>query len=453
MAGLGSLLSGIQRNTLFQIAEYGVAQTVLGGLLAPEADALSQTVYQANPVAILTPAEAAAAVMRNLWPMAQGEAEALRSGINAERFRVLTGLAGNAPGPGDLAVALRRKLISPDRYLEGIRQGLLRDEWAELPKQLAVVQPSPEAMLAAYLEGQLSEAEARKRYAELGGDPDYFTILFHTQGQAPTPVQAADMANRGLIPWAGTGPDAVSFEQAFLEGPWRNKWLEPFKAAAQYFPPPRTITAMYREGSLSRAQAMHYLQAQGLTEELAAAYLKSGSDQKTAATKDLARTTVTQLYGDRLISRDQAGSFLEGLGYDAEEAGFILAIEDARLVQRYLGTAVGRIHTLYVGHKITRQVATATLARLELAANQVDDLVGLWDYERAATVRTLTPSEIASGYKLGLLTLEDAQGRLEELGYQPHDAWLYLSIHTKGPVTETPPAPDAIVPGPTGTGG
>jgi hypothetical protein len=55
------------------------------------------------------------------------------------------------------------------------------------------------------------------------------------------------MANRGIIPWSGSGPRSTSFEQAFLEGPWRNKWLGPFRKAAEYFPPPRTITAMYNE--------------------------------------------------------------------------------------------------------------------------------------------------------------------------------------------------------------
>lgn len=452
MAGLGSLLSGIQRNTLFQIAEYQVAGAVLGGLLEPEADALRQTVYDANPLAILSPEVAAEAVLRNVWPADRAAAEAQRSGINRERFDVLARLAGNAPDPTSLAVALRRKLISSDRYLDGIRQGRLRDEWAGLVQQLAVQQPSPEAILQAYLEGQVTEGVARADYAKLGGDPDYFDILYHSQGQAPSPVQAADMANRGIIGWKGTGPDAVSFEQAFLEGPWRNKWLGPFREAAQYFPPPRTITAMYREGSLTRAQAMHYLQAQGLTAELAAAYLKSGSATKTAATKDLARSTVETLYRDRLISLDQATGFLEGLGYDTEEAGFILAIQDVAVVQRYLAAAVGRIHTLYVGHKITRAVATSTLARLDLGSSQVADLVGIWDFERAATVKALTPSEIAQGYKLELITLDDAQARLEELGYQPHDAWLYLSIHLKGPVG-TAPDPNAITPGPAATGG
>lgn len=439
MAGVGSLLSGIQKNTLFQIAEYQIAGAVLGGLLEPEADALRQTVYEANPLAILSPEVAAEAVLRNVWPKARAAAEAQRSGINGERFDVLTRLAGNAPDPGSLAVALRRKFISQDRYLEGVRQGRLRDEWAELVKKLAVQEPSPVDALEALLEGQLPEAKARELYARFGGDPEHFQWLFDSRGSAPTPGQAAEMANRGIIPWSGSGAGVVSFEQAFLEGPWRNKWLQPFRKAAEYFPPPRTITAMYNEGSLTRARAMELLRAQGLADDLAAAYLTSGSSQKTAPSKDLAQSTITALYRDRLVTKANALAFLESLGYDRDEAEFVLAVVDVQVVQRFLDSAVGRIHTLYVGHKITRSAATSALAQLDVPAETLDDLIGIWDLERSANVRTLTPSEVAAAYKLTLIGQAEAQELLEQLGYQPHDAWLYLSVHIKAAQPDEPP--------------
>lgn len=452
MAALGSLLSGIQKNTLFQIAEYQVAGALLGGVLEPEADALRQTVYDANPVAILSPADAADAVLRNVWPRDRAAAEAQRSGVNGERFDVLARLAGNAPDPTSLAVALRRKLITPERYLDGIRQGRLRDEWAELVRELAVQQPSPADALAAALEGQLSMARAQELFAAFGGDPQHFGWLFDTQGSAPSPVELGDMANRGIIGWTGTGPAATSFEQGFLEGPWRNKWLEPMRKAAVYYPPPRTITAMYNEGSLTRARAMELLQQQGLAADLAAAYLSSGSSQKTKPSKDLARGTIETLYRDHLVTRANAAGFLESLGYDASEADFMLAVVDVEVTQRFLSAAVGRIHTLYVGHKVSREAATSALAQLDVPAETLPDLVGIWDLERAANVRTLTPAEIANAYKLTLLDQPTAQAMLEQLGYQPHDAWLYLSIHLKAAQGDEP-AVGAVNPGPGPVGG
>lgn len=435
LSGLASTLGG----TVGQVFLYNATSTVLGGLLAPEAQALSNLVFSLNPTVPLSPAEAAAAVVRGELTEEQAAAEAVQSGTNATRFHTLTRITGQAPGPADLAVALRRGLIDAATYDRGVRQGNLRDEWADLIRALAVQQPSPTAMLQAELEGQLDHAEALARYVKLGGDPDYYPILFDTQGQAPSPTEALDLANRGIIPWAGRGPDVVSYEQAFLEGPWRNKWEAPFRALGEYLPPPRTVTAMYKEGSLTHDRAAELLRKTGLAPDLAEAYLASGSSQKTDKTKDLAQSTIVTLYRDRLIDAATAGGMLESLGYDGTEAGFLLAIADLELAQRYLTAAVSRVHTLYVGHKIDRATALGVLAQLGVPSGGTGDIIGIWDFERQANVKTLTPAEIAAAFHAAIIDQATAQTLLEQAGYLPHDAWLYLSIHEKGALPGEPP--------------
>lgn len=437
MPSLGGLLGN---TTLQQLLIWQVGAQIVGAALAPYLTALQAGSYEINPTAPLSPADAAEAVLRNVWPDSRARQEARRSGIDGDRFDVLARLAGNAPDPTSLAVALRRQLIGPDRYLEGIRQGRLRDEWADLVRELAVQQPSPTAALEAYLEGQVSEGTARDLFARFGGDPDYFDMLYNTQGQAPTPTQALELANRGIIPWDGEGPDAVSFRQAFLEGPWRNKWSGPFRALGEYLPPPRTVTAMYGEGSIGRDRAIELLTKQGLAPDLAAAYVSSGSSTKTAKTRDLAQSTITALYRDRLVPRDAAAGFLEALGYDPGEADFVLQVVDVEVSQRFLTSAVGRIHTLYVGHKLDRASAIGVLGQLGVSVGNIDDLVSIWDLEEAANIKSLTPSEVAAALKLQLIDQAGAQARLEALGYEPGDAWLYLSIHAKEALPDQPAA-------------
>lgn len=445
MAGRGLL--GLGNNTLTQIALYQLVGQLLGAVLTPYAQAITNQVMQANPLVPLSPAELALAVERG--EISEGDAahQAAMSGINTERFHLLTRLAGQAPAPGDLAEALRRGIIDRATFDRGIVQGAMRAEWADLVRELSMRNPPPEAMLGAYLEGQLPEAEARERFAKLGGNPDYFDILYNSQGQAPTPTEAMELANRGVIPWEGTGPKSVSFQQAFLEGPWRNKWLTPFRALAEYLPPPRTVTAMFKEGSIDHARAAELLAKQGLAPDLAAAYLESGSNQKTAASRDLAQTTILELYRDRLIERPAAVDMLTGLGYDATEADFVLAIEDTRLAQRFLNLAVGRIHTLYVGHKLDRQATVNVLAQLGVIGQGASDLVAIWDWERAANVHVLTPADIRAAFHWKIIALADAQARLLELGMTPYDAWLYLSIAEHAAVGDAPPA-DALGPAP-----
>lgn len=428
MAGIGGILGN---PILEQILLYNVVGQLISSALTPYSIAISNSLNSLTPLLPLSPAEAAEATLRNIDVPGGAAHEASMGGISAERFAVMTQLAGNAPDPGSLAVALRRELIDNAQYVKGIRQGRLRDEWADLIRELAVVQPPPNAMLAALLEGQIPEGEARDKYAKLGGDPDYFDILLHTEGQAPTPVQALEMANRGIIPFGGSGPNAVSFEQAFLEGPWRNKWLPAFRKLGEYLPPPRTVTAMYHEGAISAGEATALLEKQGLTHDLASAYLVSSSKSRTAKSRDLAQSTILALYRDRIIPRAEARSLLETLGYEGPEADYVLEIEDLRLTQQAITHAVARVHTLYVGHKIDSAQAAEALAQLGVDATGAGDLLSVWEHERAANVRQLTPADIVAAVKLDLLAEPDALAMLVDHGYTDHDAWLYLSVHLK----------------------
>lgn len=440
-------LAGIGNNTLIQIVLYQLVGQLLGAVLSPYGQAITNQVNSATPLAPLSPEQLAALVERGEIELAPAAAQARMSGIDGDRFTLLTRLAGAAPAPGDLSEALRRGIIDRARYDRGVRQGAVRVEWADMIRELAVRQPSPDAMLNAYLEGQLPEDQARAHFAKLGGDPAYFDILYNSAGQAPTPIQALDMANRGIIPWGGTGPAATSYQQAFLEGPWRNKWSEPFRKLADYLPPPRTVTAMYKEGSISHARAAELLAKQGLASDLVEAYLKSGSAQKTEKSRDLAQSTILELYRDRLVNPTDAHDMLQGLGYDTDEADFLLGIEDAKLAQRFLSLAQGRVHTLYVGHKLDKNGTLAVLGRLGVDAEGAAELVSIWDWERSANVRVLAPSEVRQAFHYDIMDQATAQAELIGLGFTPFDAWVYLSIGHKGKLGNPPPA-DAVGPAP-----
>ncbi len=434
------MLGGVFNNALIQIVLYNLFGQLVGAAVTPAALSIQQEVYRVDPVVTLTPDQLAAAVVRGFMGRGPAVAEARLSGVDADRFGVMEHLAGSSPAPMDLAVAYRRKLIDRGELDDGLQQSGLRSEWHGLIRQLSVQLPPPELALNAYLEGQVPEGRARDLYALFGGDPDYFDVAYDTVGQAPTPLDAATMARRGIIPWTGRGPHVTSYEQAFLEGPWRNKWLDPIRQLSEYLPPPRTVVAMYREGSLTRARAAELLAQQNLQPDLVNAYLTSATETKVKATKDLALTTIRQLYADLIISRADALDYIIGLDYAHDEADLILQVEDLRITQRYVGLAVGRVRTTYVGHKIDKATAVSALNHLGLAADQVSDLLGIWDLELDLNTRTLTPAEIFGAYRLGIYTQAQAAGELVALGYTPTDAWIYLSVHAKAVLGDQPAA-------------
>lgn len=447
--GIGESLGG--GGALTQIFTWQVAAQIVQSLMEPTLTLVAQRVNADNPVVDLTPADLAQLVVRNYRDMGDAAGEAAHAGIDTSRFRDLVALAGDAPSPGDLAVALRRGVIPEGgsgvdavSFDQGIREGRLADKWTAMVKELATQWPTPTDALDALLQGQISFDEARTLYRRLGGDEQFFTVLYNTRGNAPTPVEALEMANRGIIPWSGTGPEVVSYEQAFLEGPWRNKWLKPFEGIGEYLPPPRTVTAMVGAGSLTDDQALTLLLKQGLSKELAAAYVHDAHNQRSSKERELTVAQLLDMYGANLISADNASKLLVALKYSPNAADELIAYKDLQRAIAATNQAVSRIHQLYVTHKIDRQAAAGTLNSLKVPATQIDEILLTWGIERSVNVRTLSAAQIVDAWKLDIISQDEATAELVALGYTPRDAWILLSIKAKAPLPSAPaqgPAP------------
>ena len=451
MPGLGDLLGpGSAGRQLFV---WGVLNNMVSALADPVITELQQAANDLFPSRALSPADLANMVVRHVKDAGDAAGEARKSGIDSDRFAELVHLTGQGPAPGDLATALRRGLIPENgtgvdatSFEQGVAESDLKDKWTNLLKELAVAWPSPTDALDALLEGQVSEGEARDLYAKFGGAPQFFDMLFNTRGSAPTPVEAADMANRGLIPWGGTGPGATSFEQAFLEGPWRNKWEAAFRKAAEYLPPPRTVTAMVAAGSLTDAQGSALLAKQGLPADLVAAYIADAHHTNTTSQRELTIAQVINLYENGLLAQADAHGMLVGAGYSGGNADLLLAYADLRAAITRVTYAVDRVRSLYVARKITREVAVASLNTLNVPATQVHDLIATWDVAAAVNVKVLTEAQIVAAWSAKIIDQPTAQQELEFIGYTPYDAWVLLSIRAKAPLPNQP----AKGPGPLG---
>ncbi|MGH9302715.1 MAG: hypothetical protein ACRD0E_12650, partial [Acidimicrobiales bacterium] len=292
-----------------QFFVWGVLYGMISEITAPFIQQLGNDVNAGHPVVPITPADAADALLKGHMSESDAKAESARSGINSDRFDTLFANAGEPPSLGDMLELFRRGEVSVDLLHKAVQQSAIRDEWFTngTIEKLGKQPPTPGDFLNAYLNGQLDKATAQKLYNTFGGietqaGEDIFTILFNTLGSAPTPEEALTLVNRGIIPLSGRGPGVTSYEQAFLEGPWRDKWLSAFEALREYLPPPRTVVAMLGHGSLTDAQGLDLLVKQGLTPELAAAYVADAHTTAVAKQKDLAVGEITTLYYDQAIT-------------------------------------------------------------------------------------------------------------------------------------------------------
>ena len=90
---------------------------------------------------------------------------------------------------------------------------------------------------------------------------------------------------------------------------------------------------------------------------------------------------------------------------------------DAQRVLKFLNSAIGKVHTLYAGHKITREQAVNAIGALGIPATARDDMLGLWDDERDVNIPILAPASILTLLDHGVMTSEAAYESLVARGY------------------------------------
>lgn len=428
-----------------QLLVWGFLNQLITAATAPGISEIQQSVYTDFPVLPIPPELAATLVQRGYLQPGDGIDWAAKSGIGTDAFHLLVKAATGAPPTDALLAGFNRGILGwadagPGEAsgVGGLRRAGLGDEWFDLMEQLAVQIPTVQEVMNAYLEGQIERGEALDRYTKAGGDPTWFQQSYDSQGEAPTPVEALEMLNRGLIGEGGTGPGATTYEQAFLEGPWRNKWLPAFLGLRYYLPPPRTVTALRREGSITTAQATKYFQAAGLDADLTAIYLKAGSVTASTAAKELSQSQIIALYEDKLITAAEATTQLVAHKYSASDAHLLLALADTKEAAASVKSAVTRIRTLYLTGKNSATATIAALHTLGLDPTQVTELIATWDLEAVANVKTLTAAEYAGAVYYGIMDQATAIAGLMRLGYDAYDAWVVISIRLHAPQPDEP---------------
>jgi hypothetical protein len=430
MAGIGERLAKLvgPQSMVRQFFVWGVIGDVVSSALQPFYRSIQHQANKVNPNEVLSPAILADLVVRDIAGHDWATEESRKSGIHPNLFDLLVQNTGVPPSLIDMLMLMRRGKVSRETVIRAVKQSRVKNEWIDTILMLGVQPPTPTEILRAYLQGQVDGDRAKVLYEQLGGDPEFFELLYNTEGSAPTPNEAAEMAHKGIIPWEGTGPGEVSFEQAFLEGPWRNKWLAPWRRMSEYLPPPRTITAMLREGSITTQEATDLLRRQGVPQELVGAYLSNASHERTQKAKELTEGTISNLYQEQALNDDQARDLLIKLRYTTEEANFVLLSWRLNRELKYRNSAITTVHTQFINHRIGEHDTMVALDGLGVPPSQRDALLRLWKLEADTKVVLLTPAQIKSALRKEVIDAQEALTRLVQHGYSEEDAMIFLQI-------------------------
>lgn len=432
-------------STAYQLFVWSVVNQVLNALLSPAFTELAQGVNEKAPVLALSPADAAHGVVRSYMADADGQAEAAKSGIDATRWAVLRSLAGVAPGPQQLAEALRRGAIPETgsgadsvSFEQGIRETDLLDKWTDTIKAISLLWPSPADIIDAVVKNQIPLADGQATYARVGGDPQWYQLLVDTNGNPPSPTELLELAQRQLIPWHGIGPDQTTFQQGIYEGRTKDKWEPLYELLNNYFPTVAETVELYRWGQLDVPTATKLMAQRGLSADYAAKWIAYADANAINDYRGLTEQAILAMLSLSYISDAQARTMLAATHHGPAAIDELISYGHIQRTIQSANQAISRVGSLYQGRKITAESATTALTTLGVEAAAIPQIIADWDAIVNVNVKLLTEAQIADALTYEIMDYPTAQQELENIGYTPYDAWVVLSIKNKAPLPNQP---------------
>jgi len=374
---------------------------------------------------LLSPADAALAVLRGNMTLQDGRDAAGKQGVSSDDFDILIGNTGEPPGVFDMLRMLQRGIIDRPTLIKGIRESRVRNEWIDSVIALRFNPMTTADAIEASVQGHISTQEAKDIASQNGLEPDHFDPLQQTAGEPLSLTESLTLLKRGVI-------DETTAKQALRESRLKNKYIDDAMHLARVIPPIFTIRAMVTAGTVSDQLAAKWLTQEGYDQETVKAIIGAAHHTKTTKQKDLTEGMLSELYQEQAISQDDFRSHLKQLGYSDSESDLIIKLDDWKIAKSQRDIAIAHVRASYVGHKIGQSEAEHELDALHVPSSMRDKIIPEWEFERKSNVRLLTAAQVAAALKYNLFTLADSIGYLVNLGYSRDDAITLLRIAAKG---------------------
>jgi hypothetical protein len=205
-------------------------------------------------------------------------------------------------------------------------------------------------------------------------------------------------------------------------------WRQRLANIAHLAPGRIDLKRMYAAGLKSRAELEKGYQRIGYAPADARDMAALAASDGSGAAKDLTLAHLTAEYQGQHIDRAEYLARLADLGYSEGEAQQLADLTDSKRVARARDQFVTRIHSQFVGHKITTAEAAAALDQAGVAVAARDLIMVEWDHERAVNVKRLTQAQIVKAYKKSSLSQAEAMEELTDQGLSAEEAEILLEI-------------------------
>lgn len=369
-----------------------------------------------NPLSL---ADAALAYLRSDITLAEAQSIAHENGFTDAQLNVFIGNTGEPLGLMQLLEARRRGFIDEAVLEKGIKQSRIRNEWIPTAVALSYSPMSVADAVNAVVQNHITATEGQKVAEQNGLEAAAFPVLVQTAGSPLSRTEMQALYNRGEATRA-------QVDQAERESRLKDTYIaDAFKLHVKLLEP-RMLSTAVEVGAITQAEAIKRALEYGYSPADARILVGSGVARKLATKNQQNVTAAETLYIDNIITEAELKAVAKTAGFDAAEIDVIYTSAEYRRKARWVTSVISVIRSKYVAHHITKGEASSSLDSLGIPAERRDELLTVWDMERAATTAELTAAQIVKAAKNSLISPADALARLENKGYSAGDAVLLM---------------------------
>lgn len=296
------------------------------------------------------------------------------------------------PSMGDLDELLHRRFISPEEWEIMVRRNDYLPAWIPNRKKIIYKPYTRVDTRRMWDLRSLSEQEVYENYQDLGYDEDHARKM--------------------------------------------TTWTKLYVIAVE-------LRARYSKGWISAADVKSEIIAAGMSPSRAEIWvqkiIKPDQETRTEKERDVTKSEIVKGVKTGVITREDGIELLVGMGYDDDEANYILEInipideEDEVVKERQLTKA--DILKALKTEVITRDEAKDQLMDLRYPSAAAEMLLNIFDAQvdlpPTMRLREASKADIVLGVKKGLITQEEGYGMLLDLGFTANAAIFILAVKTE----------------------
>jgi hypothetical protein len=219
-------------------------------------------------------------------------------------------------------------------------------------------------------------------------------------------------------------------DSARTEG-WRDQDIEQWIKLAFRTLTQGEIWKALHDGLITDEEATRRLRAIGYDPTDIPLLFKLNPKEEQDTAKSFTVTTARQAYREHLIAESELRSILADLKYQPKEIDLIVKLEDLQRDTTQRGLSVSQIKAAWTENVITDPEAEHWLEEAGVGADEIAIIIATWRSEIAPVYRTLNIGTIEGAYIEGILTREQAEQKLIDVGLRREDAVLELNLVEK----------------------